>query len=77
MSASRSCASVLISCFRDDANLKCLYHGPKARKRGLSQKFAGKVDLKNLDMDIFNEEFSVDGKLVYKRKPPIKDDLFF
>ena len=31
-----------------------------------TQKFAGKVDLKNLDMTIFKEEYSVDGKLVYK-----------
>ena len=56
----------IISCFRDDVNLKYLYRGPKARKRGRPQKFAGKVDLKNLDMAVFKEEYSVDGKLVYK-----------
>ena len=56
----------IISRFRDDVNLKYLYRGPKARKRGRPQKFAGKVDLKNLDMSIFKDEYSVDGKLVYK-----------
>ena len=56
----------IISRFRDDVNLKYLYRGPKARKRGRPQKFAGKVDLKNLDMSIFKEEYSVDGRLVYK-----------
>ena len=56
----------IISRFRDDVSLKYLYRGPKARKRGRPQKFAGKVDLKNLDMNIFKEEYSVDDKLVYK-----------
>ena len=41
----------IISRFRDDVNLKYLYRGPKARKRGRPQKFAGKVDLKHLDKD--------------------------
>ena len=41
----------IISRFRDDVNLKYLYRGPKARKRGRPQKFAGKVDLKHLDTD--------------------------
>ena len=56
----------IISRFRDDVNLKYLYRGPKARKRGRPQKFAGKIDLKHHDMDIFKEEYSVDDKLVYK-----------
>ncbi len=56
----------IISRFRDDVNLKYLYRGPKVRKRGRPQKFAGKVDLKHLDMNIFKEEYSVDDKLVYK-----------
>jgi len=56
----------IISRFRDDVNLKYLYRGPKAKKRGRPQKFAGKVDLKNLDTSIFKEEYSVDGKLIYK-----------
>ena len=56
----------LISRFRDDVNLKYLYTGPKSGKRGRPQKFAGKVDLGNLDMSVFDEECTVDGKLVYK-----------
>ncbi len=56
----------IISRFRDDVNLKYLYRGPKVRKRGRPQKFAGKGDLKHLDMNIFKEEYSVDDKLVYK-----------
>ncbi|MDO4826607.1 MAG: transposase [Bacteroidia bacterium] len=55
----------IISRFRDDVNLKYLYRGPRAKKRGRPQKFAGKVDLHNLDMNVFKEEYSVDGKLVY------------
>lgn len=56
----------LISRFRDDVNLKYLYTGSKAHKRGRPQKFAGKIDLKNLDMSVFTEDYTVDGKLVYK-----------
>ncbi len=56
----------LISRFRDDVNLKYLYTGPKSHKRGRPQKFAGKVDLQSLDMSVFNEEYTNDGKLVYK-----------
>ena len=56
----------LISRFRDDVNLKYLYRGPKAHKRGRPQKFSGKVDVNNLDMTVFKEDYCVDGKLVYK-----------
>ena len=56
----------LISRFRDDVNLKYLYTGPKTGKRGRPQKFAGKVDLKNLDMNVFTEDYTTEGKLVYK-----------
>ena len=56
----------LISRFRDDVNLEYLYRGPKAHKRGRSQKFSGKVDVYNLDMNVFKEDYYVDGKLVYK-----------
>lgn len=56
----------LVSRFRDDVNLKYLYTGPKAHKRGRPQKFAGKIDLTNLDMSVFTEDYTVDGKLVYK-----------
>ena len=48
----------IISRFRDDVNLKYLYRGPKVRKRGRPQKFAGKVffstDLTLSARDIFD-----------------------
>ena len=56
----------LISRFRDDVNLKYMYTGPKSGKRGRPQKFAGKVDLKNLDMNVFTEDYTTEGKLVYQ-----------
>ena len=56
----------LISRFRDDVNLKYLYSGPKTGKRGRPQKFAGKVDINNLDMNIFSEDYTAEGKFVYK-----------
>lgn len=56
----------LISRFRDDVNLKYLYHGSKTGKRGRPQKFTGKVDINNLDMDIFRQEYAVDKKYAYK-----------
>ena len=55
----------LISRFRDDVNLKYLYSGPKTGKRGRPQKFAGKVDINNLDMNIFSEDYTAEDKLVY------------
>ena len=56
----------LISRFRDDVILKNLYTGPKSGKRGRPQKFSGKVDLKNQDMNVFTEGYATDGKLVYR-----------
>lgn len=56
----------LISRFRDDVNLKYLYSGPKTGKRGRPQKFTGKVDVNNLDMNVFSEDYTAEGKLVYK-----------
>lgn len=56
----------IVSRFRDDVNLKYLYSGPKSGKRGRPQKFTGKVDLKNLDMAVFSEDYTTEGKLVYK-----------
>ena len=53
----------LVSRFRDDVRLRYLYAGPKLHKRGRPQKYAGKVDLKNLDMSVFvREQVSVDMK---------------
>ena len=43
----------LISRFRDDVRLKYLYTGPKTGQRGRPKKFIGDVDLKKLDMSIF------------------------
>lgn len=56
----------LISRFRDDVNLKYLYTGPKSGKRGRPQKFNGKVDLKNPDMNVFAEDYAADCKIVYR-----------
>jgi len=56
----------LISRFRDDVNLKYLYHGPKTGKKGRPQKFTGKVQLNNLNMDIFHQEYAIEGKQAYK-----------
>lgn len=43
----------LISRFRDDVRLKYLYAGPKTGQRGRPKKYIGDVDLKKLDMSIF------------------------
>jgi len=56
----------LVSRFRDDVSLRYLYAGPKPHKRGRPQKYAGKVDLKNLDMSVFTEDYTAVGKLVCK-----------
>ena len=56
----------LISRFSDDVNLRYLYTGHKSGKRGHPQKFSGNVDLKNLDMNVFKEDYSIGDKLVYK-----------
>ena len=54
----------LISRLRDDVRLKYLYDGPKTGKRGRPKKFAGPVDLDNLDMNVF-EAHEVDGCTIY------------
>ena len=56
----------VISRFRDDVNLKYIYRGPKTGKKGRPQKFAGKVDLAELDMNVFREETSTDGNQTYR-----------
>ena len=56
----------IISRFRDDVNLKYIYRGPKTGKKGRPQKFAGKVNLAELDMNIFREETSTDGNQTYR-----------
>ena len=53
----------LVSRFRDDVRLRYLHTGPKLHKRGRPQKYAGRVDLKNLDMSVFvREQVPVDMK---------------
>jgi len=56
----------LVSRFRDDVRLRYLYAGPKTHKRGRPQKYAGKVDLKNLDMSVFTVDYTTIGKIVCK-----------
>ena len=56
----------LVSRFRDDVRLRYLYAGPKLHKRGRPQKYAGKVDLKNLDMSVFSEECITEGKTSFR-----------
>lgn len=43
----------VISKFRKDANLKYLYTGPQKQGPGRPKLYAGKVDLKNIDPDVF------------------------
>ncbi len=56
----------LVSRFRDDVRLRHLYSGPKTHKRGRPQKYAGKVNLKNLDMSVFEVDYTVVGNVVCK-----------
>ena len=56
----------VISRFRDDVRLQYLYRGPRQKKKGRPQKFAGKVKLGELDMSVFKEEYSYEGSLVFK-----------
>lgn len=56
----------LVSRFRDDVRLRYLHTGPKLHKRGRPQKYAGKVDLKNLDMSVFSEECITEGKTSFR-----------
>ena len=47
----------------DYVRLRYLHTGPKLHKRGRPQKYAGRVDLKNLDMSVFvREQVPVDMK---------------
>lgn len=56
----------IISRFRNDVNLKYIYRGPKTGKKGRPQKFAGKVNLAELDMNVFRKETSIDDKQTCK-----------
>lgn len=51
----------LISRLRDDASLQYIYNGPKSKKTGRPKKYAGKVNPKALDMDVFSQVKTPDG----------------
>jgi len=61
----RSLGFDLVSRFRDDVRLRYLYTGPKLNKRGRPKKYAGRVDLKNLDLSVFVREQISDDKTTY------------
>lgn len=67
----------LVSRFRDDVRLRYLYAGPKLHKRGRPQKYAGKVDLKNLDMSVFNEECITEGKTSFRMYSAVVNAISF
>jgi hypothetical protein len=55
----------LISRLRDDANLKYIYHGPIKSGRGRPRKYAGKVDVKNIDKRRFKLVHEDDKHRIY------------
>ncbi|AZQ61174.1 transposase [Flammeovirga pectinis] len=58
----------VISRFRGDMNARYLFEGPKTGKRGRPKKFNGKVDWKNIDLDIFQLEDDTDLYYLYSAK---------
>jgi len=55
----------LVSRFRSDVRLRYLYTGPKTGKKGRPKKLDGKVDIKDLDMNVFtSEDIISDDKMV-------------
>lgn len=55
----------LVSRFRDDVRLMCLYTGEKTRGKGRPKKYDGNVDLAKLRKDVFvSETYDWDGKQV-------------
>lgn len=55
----------IISRLRDDANLKYLYQGQKAKGRGRPKTYDGKVDTKNIDKRRFKKIDSNDERIIY------------
>jgi hypothetical protein len=55
----------LVSRFRDDANLKYINNGIKTAGRGRPKKYDGKVDPKNINMDIFKPVETTDGSILH------------
>lgn len=52
----------LVSRLRDDAALWYIYSGPQTGKKGRPKMFDGKVDINNLDMNVFQEmEYTFEG----------------
>ena len=55
----------LVSRFRSDARLRYLYNGPKTGKRGRPKAYGEKVDIRNLDTNVFvSEDITTEGKTV-------------
>lgn len=62
----------LISRLRDDADLKYLYRDIPTGKRGRPRKYAGKIDVKNIDTNHFNlveenKEATIHSAIVYSK----------
>lgn len=62
----------LISRLRDDADLRYLYQGPRTGKKGRPCKYAGKIDIANIDTNYFvlveqNPEATVYSAIVYSK----------
>ena len=58
----------VISRFRDDVALFYPYLGPKLKRRGRPQKFAGKVDVYNLDKQYFKPCFKDEDEIAYEAR---------
>jgi Transposase DDE domain len=62
----------LVSRLRDDADLKYLYLGPATGGKGRPKKYAGKIDIANIDTDYFelvkqNPEATIYSAIVYSK----------
>jgi len=62
----------LVSRLRDDADLRYLYHGPSEAKRGRPRKYAGKIDISNIDENYFelqkdDQEALIHSAIVYAK----------
>ena len=62
----------VISRFRNDADLQYLYFGKPTGKQGRPKKYAGKIDLKNIDKNYFkliqdNDETTIYSAVVYSK----------
>ena len=55
----------LVSRLRKDSDLKYLYRGKPTGKRGRPKKFAGKIDLQNIDKEYFKQVYTDKEKTVY------------